>query len=185
MAYQSWSVVFEEQPSVAKWNILGSNDASFNDGTGIGASAITPEKLLASTGTSWVWQSWTPSWTNLTIGNATVDAKYVQIGKMVVFRLKMTWGSTTSATGSGVRFSVPVTMNSAYADNDIFCTGTMLDTGVAAYLGGARWGTSTTLDALCYTAGGTYVGHGNVTSTAPFTWANGDKLFVAGAYEAA
>jgi hypothetical protein len=35
MAYSSWSVVFGEQPSTAKWNILGANDASFNDGTGI------------------------------------------------------------------------------------------------------------------------------------------------------
>lgn len=35
MAYQSWSVVFGEQPSASKWGILGSNDASFNDGTGI------------------------------------------------------------------------------------------------------------------------------------------------------
>lgn len=29
MAYQSWSVVFGEQPSAAKWNILGTNDARF------------------------------------------------------------------------------------------------------------------------------------------------------------
>lgn len=36
MSYQSWSVVFGEQPSAAKWNILGTNDSSFNDGTGIG-----------------------------------------------------------------------------------------------------------------------------------------------------
>lgn len=36
MAYTSWSVVFGETPSAAKWNLLGSNDASFNDGTGIG-----------------------------------------------------------------------------------------------------------------------------------------------------
>lgn len=35
MAYTSWSVVFGEQPSSAKWNILGTNDASFHDGTGI------------------------------------------------------------------------------------------------------------------------------------------------------
>lgn len=35
MSYTSWSVVFGEQPSAAKWNILGANDASFNDGTGI------------------------------------------------------------------------------------------------------------------------------------------------------
>lgn len=30
MAYSSWSVVFGEQPSAAKWNILGTNDAQFN-----------------------------------------------------------------------------------------------------------------------------------------------------------
>lgn len=34
-SYASWSVVFGEQPSAAKWNILGTNDAAFNDGTGI------------------------------------------------------------------------------------------------------------------------------------------------------
>lgn len=30
MSYTSWSVVFGEQPSAAKWNILGTNDASFD-----------------------------------------------------------------------------------------------------------------------------------------------------------
>lgn len=33
--YQSWSVVFGEQPSAAKWNILGTNDAGFNNGTAL------------------------------------------------------------------------------------------------------------------------------------------------------
>lgn len=30
MAYASWSVVFGEQPSAAKWNILGTNDSTFD-----------------------------------------------------------------------------------------------------------------------------------------------------------
>lgn len=30
MAYTSWSVVYGEQPSAAKWNILGTNDSTFN-----------------------------------------------------------------------------------------------------------------------------------------------------------
>lgn len=47
MAYTSWSVVFGEQPSAAKWNILGTNDASFNDGTGIADDAITYAHLAA------------------------------------------------------------------------------------------------------------------------------------------
>mgnify|MGYP003440289886 CR=1 FL=1 len=48
MAYASWSVVFGEQPSAAKWNILGTNDASFNDGTGIGTNAVAAASLATS-----------------------------------------------------------------------------------------------------------------------------------------
>lgn len=40
MSYTAWSVVFGEQPTAAKWNILGANDASFHDGTGIDDEAI-------------------------------------------------------------------------------------------------------------------------------------------------
>lgn len=37
MAYSADTFVADEQPTTAKWNKLWSNDASFNDGTGIGA----------------------------------------------------------------------------------------------------------------------------------------------------
>lgn len=48
MGYTVWSVVADEQPTAAKWNILGTNDASFNDGSGIGTNAITAPKLSTS-----------------------------------------------------------------------------------------------------------------------------------------
>lgn len=48
MAYQPWSVVFGETPSASKWNILGTNDSGFNDGTAIGAGAIGTAALAAS-----------------------------------------------------------------------------------------------------------------------------------------
>lgn len=48
MAYSSWSVVAGEIPTASKWNILGTNDASFNDGTGIGTNAIGASKLATS-----------------------------------------------------------------------------------------------------------------------------------------
>jgi len=38
--YQTWSVVFGEQPTAAKWNILGTNDAAMNDGGGLGDDII-------------------------------------------------------------------------------------------------------------------------------------------------
>ena len=40
MAYTAWSVVYGEQPTAAKWNQLGTNDAGFKDGTNIDNDAI-------------------------------------------------------------------------------------------------------------------------------------------------
>lgn len=48
MAYASWSVVFAEQPSAAKWNILGTNDAAFNNGTGIPSSGAIRSYVVTS-----------------------------------------------------------------------------------------------------------------------------------------
>jgi len=48
MGYSAISFSAGEQPTTAKWNILGSNDASFNDGTGIGTNAISGASLSTS-----------------------------------------------------------------------------------------------------------------------------------------
>lgn len=52
MSYQSWSVVFGEQPSAAKWNILGTNDAAFNNGTGIPSGDAESAYVATSQSTS-------------------------------------------------------------------------------------------------------------------------------------
>lgn len=49
MAYTAWSVVFGEQPTAAKWNQLGANDAGFKDASNIDAEAITPAKIANRT----------------------------------------------------------------------------------------------------------------------------------------
>lgn len=70
MAYSSWSVVFGEQPSAAKWNILGTNDSSFNDGTGIGTNAVAAASLATS--------AITLGYTQITATVTTSSATYVQ-----------------------------------------------------------------------------------------------------------
>lgn len=47
MAYTAWSVVFGEQPTAAKWNQLGTNDAGFKDGTNIDNLAILTRHIAA------------------------------------------------------------------------------------------------------------------------------------------
>lgn len=45
MGYSADSFTAGEQPTTAKWNKLWANDASFNDGTGIGANVIDYTKV--------------------------------------------------------------------------------------------------------------------------------------------
>jgi hypothetical protein len=50
MSFQTWSVVYGEQPSASKWNILGTNDQSFNDGSGLAFTTnnVVPANALAT-----------------------------------------------------------------------------------------------------------------------------------------
>jgi len=55
------------------------------------------------------WKSWTPTLTNWTKGNATLNAKYMQVGETIYYQLYYLGGSTSSYTTGGMRFSLPVT----------------------------------------------------------------------------
>lgn len=74
MAYNAWSVVFGETPSASKWNILGANDAAFNDGSGLAFTTnnVVPANALA---TSALFLGTAQSTTNM----ATTSTTAVQI----------------------------------------------------------------------------------------------------------
>jgi hypothetical protein len=55
----------------------------------LAAGAVTNAKLATSAGEiGAAWASWTPTWTNLSVGNGTMAGAYIQIGKTVHFRFK-------------------------------------------------------------------------------------------------
>jgi len=56
---------------------------------------------------------WTPTFTNWTKGNATVDAKYMQVGETVYYQMYYLGGSTSAYTTGGMRFSIPVASSTA------------------------------------------------------------------------
>lgn len=88
MAYASWSVVFGEQPSAAKWNILGTNDASFNDGTGIGNATIGASKLATGAAAGYVAtqeSTTSTSYTDLTTPGPSVTVTVGANGLLAVF----------------------------------------------------------------------------------------------------
>lgn len=144
-------------------------------------TAVTNAKLAANA----AWSSWTPTWTNLTIGNATVVAAYQQIGKTIHFRLKVTLG-TTSSVGSDPQFSLPVTASAGSMD-------VLLPMGMATYedvgtttFHGVVWGLGVSRGRLvAISSGGAYGGEATLTATAPYTFTTGDILRASGSYEAA
>lgn len=124
MAYASWSVVFGEQPSASKWNILGSNDASFNDGTGIAADAITGVQLsnltivkatstpVGDADTSGSWADWgasttvaVPSWANRAMVVASIQG-YIGVTSGTTATTRVVIGSDTGATSGALGHDV-------------------------------------------------------------------------------
>lgn len=187
MGYTALTFVAYEQPTAAKWNLLPANDASFNDGTGIGAGAITPEKLFTGAGTTWPLQSWTPTLTNLTIGNGSTVATYVKIGKLIFYRIAITLGSTSSISGT-VQFTLPVTAKTGYADREPHGNAVFNDTGVQIYHGkvhAAPSNPTTRGEFVIETVSATYPTNTVLSSTVPFTWATADNIVAEGWYEAA
>ncbi len=153
------------------------------DGT-VGPGTITPAGLLAGTGSSWAWQSWVPTLTNLSGGTLTY-ANYLQIGKVVVFRFRYVLaGAGVSGTP---RMTLPVTASSTYdvagADSDSLpIVGELDDITGSRYFPSALFASTSSIDIHYFTATPAI---GIISSTSPFTWASGDVIQFHGLYEAA
>ena len=149
-------------------------------------SAVTPAKLLAGTGTGWAWQTWTPTLANLSGGTQTF-AKYIQVGKTVHFR----WLYTLAGAGVGTSpsFTLPVVAAADYiqaVDSPMSFIASYNDSSANTVSPLLTFMSSTTVIRLIApTAGSTYVGVANLTSSVPVSWGSGDYLFVTGTYEAA
>lgn len=155
------------------------NTPTFSDG------AIVPKNLVTGTGTSWAWQSWTPTWSNLTIGNATQLAKYIQIGKTVFFRISITFGSTSSM-GTSPEFTLPVNLVSGFdSTNYMVGTATYIDPDTVTVNGTLIATSATNVRLRVYKADGTYLNHANLTASVPHTWGNLDRIALQGHYEGA
>ena len=71
---------------------------------------------LYPSGDSAALTSWTPTFTNFTLGNGSYTAVYKRVGKLVFYTLDITMGSTSSVTaGQGILFTLPVTQKTRLA----------------------------------------------------------------------
>jgi len=156
----------------------------YSEGTLLALSASSFMFFPGSGGANW--QTYTPTFTNFTLGNGTTNAKYIQIGKFVAVEFEITLGSTSSMS-TAPTISLPVTAT-AFFVNALAPLGwcSLVDTGVNTFLGFVTQG-QTTSTALLFrpNVSGTNIERGNVTSTTPFSWGNNDAFAGLFFYEAA
>jgi hypothetical protein len=144
------------------------------------------DQFSTASGLGAAWGTWTPTWANFTVGNATVTARYTQLGKTVIFTLVVTFGST-SVMGTSPTFTLPVTAFNLGIGADT------LGTGAAFKPIGTDWGFAFDLSAnnsfantfSPFWKNTTTMQVNNFTAIAPFTWATGDVFEFKGIYEAA
>lgn len=128
---------------------------------------------IMSTGLG-AWTAYTPAWSG-TLGNGSLTGAYCKIGRLVHFRISLTWGTTTTHGASSQTLTLP-----PFAAN------------FSGWLGGARiidasaaqqfyrhvFANSSTVLAMSAEAAATFV-----SNTVPMTWATTDSLNLQGSYE--
>lgn len=125
--------------------------------------------------------SYTPSFVNFTLGNGTVNAKYIRVNSFVFVYGVVILGSTSSVTGQ-IRISLPVTSVSMSRQQQ---WATCTDTGTANYSAATTWIDTTTIAINALNAAGTYLAGTTTSSTVPFTWTTADEFAFTFTYEAA
>lgn len=164
------------------------NSANAVTATSIADGAIQPKALISGTGSGWSWSSWTPTFTNVTLGNGTINfAKYIQIGKTVFFRIKVTVGTTSTVTGA-IQFSPPVTANTDYsgAVDQFWVQGMFTQPGTINALAIGWFIDATHLQLRPIITDTSYAkATTDTSSSVPFSWGNGNFFQATGFYEAA
>jgi len=132
----------------------------------------------ATSGGGGTWTTWTPTIGGLTQGNGTLVARYIQVGKVLNFFIRFTFGSTSSITS--LNFTLPVTPSQTRFP----IYGLAEDTGTNSYPIFAEVDSGT---AYCnvMNASGTYLNGSGFSATVPFTWVNTDAFYYTGSYEVA
>jgi len=115
------------------------------------------------------YQSYTPTYSNFTLGNGTVVGQYYRVGNMVAGSFEITVGTTSAVSGT---IGVSLPSNFDTAQPSCFGCGLALDTsgGTAAYRGLTLHKNGTNNVVFVVDTGNL------VNATVPFTWASTDVL---------
>lgn len=142
---------------------------------------VAPKRFQVYNGTGW--QDWfidsdafTPTWTNLTVGNGTVTARYIALGRFTYASIKFVFGSTSSITGS-VSFTLPNTANTSFIGQYIGQT-RFLDASFGYFSGTVQQSSGSLGEVLVTRTDATYATDSLLAATIPMTWVSTDTMWI-------
>jgi hypothetical protein len=124
--------------------------------------------------------SYTPTFSGLTIGNGSVIARYSRVGGIVVDEITITFGTTTTVTGSISINNLPVgSFSSFYAAGNMPCGKAFFrDASGGSAEGTVRISSLRGLLLQASVASSTYVTSSSLSSSVPFSWSVNDQIFI-------
>jgi len=143
--------------------------ANLND-----AMVAVQTRLGAQSGVIGTWTSFTPTWTNLTIGNGITDMFYCVMNDVMHITGSFQLGSTSSV-GSAPYFTTPGGYTLA---SESLGQSKMWDITVGVYTGTlSTYVPGNLIQPQTINTGGGYATTSPFYTTAPFTWATGDVMY--------
>jgi hypothetical protein len=136
-----------------------------------------------ATGLKWggAWTTYTPVLTGPALGNGSISARYLKIGKMVTVEVRFALGST-STIGADNFISLP--FNAAQGAG-LTIPVTLMDFGTTQFMGIGYLQYADTIRLLVANTTSSYGTAALVTSTVPFTWTTNDYISFVITYEVA
>lgn len=130
--------------------------------------------------------NFTPSWTNLTTGNGTLNyARFSMRGTRLDLRVKFTFGSTSSISGN-VSFATPVALSSNYGSTDtVLGMALIVDASATKYVAVASPNSTTGIFIFSQSVSGSLIIRNALSSTVPMTWTTSDAIDLTCEYEVA
>lgn len=128
---------------------------------------------------AWTNSGYTVSITNLTVGDATIDGRFCQIGKVVLWRVTVAFANNSSIDGA-LSINLPVAPNAGYTLVAKIADVTFYDANVGWFEGMVASGGGIRI----VNASGNYTAFVATASNVPMDVVSGDYLVINGMYEA-